>query len=511
MTPRRSALSIWPWLTVGSLAVLVAAAAAALNEPGSPRASSDANRPNIVMLMTDDQTVSDMRALPETRALIGRQGTKFANSFASYPLCCPSRATYLTGQYAHNHGVRSNGPPDGGFQAFRGQGTTFPVALQRAGYRTIQLGKYLNGYGAGPEGPKAVPPGWTDWRASVDFSTYHYWQYTLNENGQLHSFGEAEDDYQTDVYARMAASIIEDEAHTPGPFFLNVAFLAPHAIVGRPTGPPAARRPAGQNHLFRAPQPAVRDIGRFANARLPRPPSFNEADISDKPRFARKRSRLSGDTIADITANYRARLESLLAVDDAVRMIYDALRRTGQLGSTVIIFTSDNGFLLGEHRVPNGKVLVYEPSVRVPLLIRAPGFIHRATSRALVSNVDLAPTILELAGAGPLRKMDGRSLVPLLRNPRRRFRRDLLLESLGAGRIYSAVRQPRFVYVEYRDGERELYDLKRDPFELRNEAAYRSYRSVAAELRRRLQRLRDCRGRGCLADRTGGRRLPGDG
>jgi arylsulfatase A-like enzyme len=375
------------------------------------------------------------------------------------------------------------------------------AALRRTGYETIHIGKYLNGYGY--RTPTYVPPGWSDWLGSVDPSTYRYYRFTLNENGKLHTFGAHA--YQTTVYARLAVNRIRREADRPGPFFLDLAFLAPHAVERETSGlDPADLKAAGAPHSrsgIRFPVPARRDIGRFKHKRLPDQPAFDEADVGDKPPNIRIRPRFNAAEVAEIKHSYRARLETLLAVDRAVVRIIHALAATHQLDNTVVVFTSDNGFFHGEHRVPDGKYLPYEPSIRVPLVVRGPGVAVDATSSALVSNVDLPATIIDLAGADPLRRLDGRSLVPVLADPSvGRVHDAVLVESgknpIGAP-VYHGVRTRRYLYVEYEDGFRELYDLRHDPFQLRNEARAPAQRSVERRLARRLHRAEACAGQAC--------------
>jgi N-acetylglucosamine-6-sulfatase len=440
-------------------------------------------RPNVVVLMTDDQTLESMRVMPNVRALLAAQGTSFANSFVSFSLCCPSRSTFLTGQYAHNHGVMGNAPPQGG-SAKLDHANTLAVWLQRAGYHTVHLGKYLNGYGRDSTPP--VPPGWSEWYGSVDPSTYRFFNYTLDENGTLQTYGTDAASYQTDVYASKAVALVRTLAPRTQPFFLSVAFLAPHN--GQP-------RDADDPRNLGTPSPAPRHRNRFAAEPLPQPPSFNEADVSDKPAAVQRRARLGPARIAAVREMYQQRLESLLAVDEAIERIVAALRDTGELGRTLIVFTSDNGFMHGEHRIPNGKVVVYEPSVRVPLILRGPGVPRGGVQRDLVVNADIAPTILDAANARPGRTVDGRSVLPLARDPGRRLGRDILLETTS----YSAIRTPRFKYVEYRTGEQELYDLANDPYELTSRHADPALAAIKAELARRLALLRTCRGAACRA------------
>jgi arylsulfatase A-like enzyme len=501
--------------------VVLAALAALLVPGGAPRAAADRDRPDVVLIMTDDQTVESLRVMPRTRELLAGQGTTFANSFASYPLCCPSRATLLTGQYAHNSGVLGNRPPQGGYEKLRPTADrTLPVWLARAGYQTVHIGKYLNGYGRGTPATE-VPPGWTDWQGSVDPFTYFMWGYRLNENGVVRQYGRPRVEnpalYQTDVYRDKAVAAIRRSARSDKPLFLSVAFLAPHAEAGRAGGAGATVRSAPRHR------------GRLAGEPLPRPASFDEADVADKPAvLGQAYPRLRPRQVARIRRAYRGRLESLLAVDEAVAAIVAAQREAGRLDDTLFLFTSDNGFFHGEHRVPNGKYLVYEPSVRVPLIVRGPGIPEGRTSRELVANVDLATTILDAADARPRgRTLDGRSLLPFARRASRRSDRAILLETgqttdsgdldqdggpgvtrPGLRRIptYRAVRTDRFKYVEYSTGDRELYDLARDPDELQSVHADRAYARTLAALQRELVRLRRCAGSACRRDAG---RIPG--
>ncbi|MFN2472166.1 MAG: sulfatase [Gaiellaceae bacterium] len=448
--------------------------------------------PNIVVVMTDDQTVEQLRVMPNVRRLIGDAGVVFETNFASYPLCCPSRATFLTGQYAHNHGVLSNRMPTGGYPKLD-HAKTLPVWLRASGYRTIHLGKYLNGYGG--QSATQVPPGWAEWYGSVDPTTYDYVGFTLNENGKHVKYGNAPAAYQTDVYTRKASEIIRRVSSEPAPFFLSVAFLAPH--WGRPRDPDDSR--GGYT-----PAPAARHRDKFAKEPLPRPPSFDEADVADKPLTVRQRPRFTAVQVRAMTENYQQELESLLSVDEGVAQIVAALDQAGVLDRTVILFTSDNGFLHGEHRIREGKNRLYEPSIRVPLLVRGPGFRPGTRVRELTANIDLAPTILDLANAVATRELDGRSLVPLLTDPTRRMARQIVIERPADGptnELFSALRTNRYVYAEYTNGDRELYDLRRDPHQLNSVHAASPYAAIGADLARRLAVLRRCIGAAC-------RRLP---
>jgi N-acetylglucosamine-6-sulfatase len=484
------------------LLLLVLAVIVALST--SQGAEAEDSRPNVVVLMTDDQTVADMAAMSETQRLLGDRGVTFRRSYVSYPVCCPSRATLFSGQYAHSHRVMGLYPPTGGYGRFDKQ-ESLPVWMERAGYTTAHVGKYMNGYGS--DVLDDVPPGWTEWYGAVDGTTYRMWDFTLNENGERRTYGDATQapaDYQTDVYRDKAVDFIERRSRRDAPFFLSVSFLAPHHEG------PAVRARAG-----RLVRPAPRHDGAFAGEPLPLPRGFDEADVSDKPPSVRRLPRLGAAEAARIQARYEDRLESLLAVDEAVAEIVAALERSGKLDETYILFTSDNGYMQGEHRVPSGKMLPYEPSTRVPLLLRGPGLPQGAASRALVANVDLAPTILDLAGAQPGKLLDGRSLMPLARRPGLRTRRPILhetggqrylpLSELDAGALpstrevmsYQAVRTERYLYVRYRSGVRELYDMKRDPAQLESRHRDMRYRAIQKRLDGMLRRLIRCRGGAC--------------
>ena len=453
--------------------------------------AAPAERPNIVVIMTDDQTLESMRVMSGVRRSLAAEGTSFERAFVSNALCCPSRATLFSGQYSHNHGVIGNVPPDGGYGRLDKR-NWLPVWLQRAGYRTVHIGKFLNQYGI--RNPTEVPLGWSEWYASVDPSTYFFYGYTLNENGLLYQYGLDRNPiyYSTDYYAERALSIIRRMGDTRTPFFLSLAFLAPHS-----GGPADPDDPPG----LVTPSPAPRHINRFAGERLPPDPAYNEGDLSDKPSFIQALPPINATRAAAIDENYQQRLESLLAVDEAVVRLVDTLRSERELDNTLILFTSDNGFFHGEHRVQLGKVLVYEPSIRVPLIMRGPGVPEGARRRQLVTNADLAPTILEAAGAKPGKPQDGRSLFPLLEDRGLEWGRDLLIE--GAPGVnqpaFDAIRTYRYVYVQHANGERELYDLERDPYQLTSLHNDPAYAGVQAELALRLGLLSVCAGPSCRA------------
>jgi N-acetylglucosamine-6-sulfatase len=469
---------------------------------GTDAAEGSQARPNVVQVMTDDQTVESLRVMPNVRSLLAEQGVTFDNYVVNYSLCCPSRATWLTGQYAHNHGVRGNEPPSGGYAALDGR-WTLPVWLQRAGYYTAHVGKYLNGYGSTTPDTE-IPPGWTNWEGALDDpddymgGSYTMYGYTLNENGSIVHYGStpgAPDPatYQTDVYSAKAEEVIRDRAPLSKPFYLSVAPLAPHYEGS------LACTCAGDN-----PRAAPRHQGNFSSASLPRPPSFNEADVSDKPAEIRNMGPMAPVGITLVEDAYRERLESLLAVDEMVQNIVDALGDTGELDDTVVIFTSDNGFFQGEHRIRDGKVRLYEEAIKVPMIVRGPGFPRDVTRTQLTSNVDLAPTILDLADAAPVgRSLDGVSLLPLAADPLTHTGRAISLEAFfnadGPGEDpanpptrYRGIRTDRYLYVEHGTSERELYDLRTDPFQLSSLHASADHEPESRRLAYLLHRTQEC-------------------
>ena len=446
---------------------------------GAPLASEKSSaRPNIVFILTDDQDLllDSMAFMPQTRALIAERGMTFTQDFVPLSLCCPSRSTIFTGLYPHNHQVFTNHAPDGGFEKFEKLGheeTTIATALHAAGYRTALLGKYLNHY-PGKGDPTHVPPGWDEFATPAAGGPYNEFHYTLNENGTLVSYGNAPEDYLTDVLARKATSFIRESVARRQPFFLYLATYAPH-------------RPA---------TPAPRHAHLFPGIHAPRTPSFNEADVSDKPERIRHLPLLSAANIQGIDALYRRRVQSLQAVDEAVAALVQTLADTGQLDDTYIFFTSDNGFHMGQHRMKPGKYTPYETDIHMPLFVRGPGVAPGSSTSEATSSVDFAPTIADLAGA-PLQLIaDGRSFAPILHGQKPSgWRQVVLLEQFkftpddnppddvleppdpqdGGVVDYPAhlgVRNPDFKYVEYQSGEREVYDLQHDPDELNNLASH---------------------------------------
>ena len=528
---------------LGTLAAALAAAAPAQARPA--KAAAD-GRPNILVVMTDDQAVADVKHMPNVRRLLAAQGTTFADAVDSYPLCCPARATFITGQYAHNHDVSGNFWPYGWY-GMKGRANTLPAWLQKAGYRTALIGKWLNGYGA-RDAHGEVPKGFDIWRGLLDVSAYDYFNFVMNRDGKLKSWGdpvfarklvefadievlpqenpglgnvlrrlrevfgdgpytywgkEDPDDYSPDVTGEITAQLVERERTSRDPFFIWWSVAAPHREDVATT---LMRRPG------RDPRPAPRYEKQASRYRLPRPPSFNEADVGDKPSNVRDSAPpLSDAQIEQLQLDYEGRIGSLLAVDDHVKKLVSALRRTGQLDNTLIVFLSDNGWLQGEHRIPGDKYLPYEESLRVPFILRGPGVPAGRVVRGQVANIDFAPTLLDAARARPGRTLDGVSLLPAARDPRRRPNRAIGLEALyrlfGDGdfgpfnawdRPYTGVRTDRYTYAVFTEtGERELYDRTKDPHQLRNVAGDPAYAKVLSRLEAKRQKLKGCRGSSC--------------
>ena len=442
-------------------------------DEGALNAARGEARNNVILIVSDDERLSEMDLLGRASELVGgAQGTTFPNFIISTSLCCPSRATMLTGQYGRNSGVIANVPPHGGYTMLQAD-TALPVWLQEAGYYTGHIGKYLNGYGRiwedlGTTGLE-VPPGWDDWQGLADPWAYRYTQFMLNDNGVPVPYFAGE--YQTDVLAERAKAFIRERADANEPFFLEIMPAAPHTEFQAPwqwRNQNDAQSNLDMNSVGH-PQAPARYQGAFADEPLPQPPSFNEEDVSDKPSHIRELPRLSDNPddpvgIPEITELYRARLRALLAVYDLVEGVIETLESTGQLDNTNIIYTSDNGFYLGEHRLPKNKKDFYAPSIRLRLFARGPDFPAGEVRPELIGNVDIPATIADIAGATPMVPQDGQSMLDIVRNPGLQQDRAIVIEQRGP--IAQGVRTDRYTYVEYNNGERELYDLKQDPHQI---------------------------------------------
>jgi arylsulfatase A-like enzyme len=462
--------------------------------------------PNVIFILTDDLDARLIAYMPNLQKLLVEQGVTLSNFFVNVSLCCPSRANILRGQYAHNTQILTNLMPSGGFQKFYNLGhenSTVATWLQAAGYRTCYLGKYLNGYPAGAQ-PTHVPAGWSEWYSPSAGSPYSNFNYVMNENGKLIRYGSRPEDYLTDVVARKSIDFIKRTTAEGKPFFIHLALYVPHS--------PAT--------------PAPRHAHLFTDAKLPRPPSFNEADVSDKPQYIRNRPPLTNRQIAQMGDFYRKRLQSLQAVDEMIAGLVEALQTVGQLDNTYIFFTSDNGFHMGEHRLNSGKQTAYEEDIRVMLLVRGPSVPAGQVLEHVTGTIDLAPTFAELGGATIPDFVDGRSLVSLFKGgspSAEAWRQGFLIEHWNQQRRetvesdgvleppdpmeleqtqqlaipqFDAIRTRDYLYVEYVTGERELYDLKNDSYQLESLHA-KADPALLKSLSERLAKLKACEGASC--------------
>jgi N-acetylglucosamine-6-sulfatase len=504
------ALQFWclAWLVVPATSL----AAGGRQASGTAAASS---APNILFILTDDHDVQSgtLQYMPHLQALLAEQGTTFGNMLVPLSLCCPSRTTILRGQFPHNTQVTTNALPNGGFEkahALNLESATLATVLHAAGYRTVLLGKYLNGY-PDTAGPTYIPPGWDEWFSPAAGNPYSEYNYTLNENGTLVQYHASAADYLTDVIYARAVDFITRAAGTPSqPLFIYFATYAPHSPY----------------------TPAPRHANLFPGLKAPKWPSFNEADVSDKPAYMSAKPLLTEAQITNIDTSYRKRVQALQAVDEAISGLLDALSATGRLANTYVVFASDNGYHMGEHRLLPGKYTPYETDLRVPLIVRGPGVPAGVVRTEFAANVDLAETFAELAGVAPLPFSDGRSLAPLLRSgPAASWREAFLLEEFGGGAFvlgdetdatnpastlgtreppdagdlaapavtipsYYGFHAPTYKYIEYQTGEKELYVLSADPYELSNKAAAVSP-DIATALGAYLRTLNTCSGDGC--------------
>ena len=462
-----------------SLALPCSLAASALAAPpGGPR-------PNILFIQADDLDYGLFEHMVKVRQLITEPGMEFAKHYASLPLCAPSRATMLRGQYAHNTRVMDNQHPYGGFDRLFLDGleaSTLATWLQGSGYRTGYMGKYLNGYPGEKvsAGLTYIPPGWNDWFVPNGGDAYRQLVYTVNDNGNTLSFDGDPRTHFHDVLTQQASRFLRQAASDPvgRPFFLCVNPYLPH-------GPSMA---------------PGRYLELLPEVRLPRSPNFNEADVSDKPSWVRKLPLLDAPTIEGMQRLYRRRRQSALALDDLVQTLMQVLGSTGQLANTYVFFTSDNGHYQGQHRIKVDKRRVYDEDLRVPLVLRGPGIAAGRRVHQLTANVDLAPTIAQMAGMTPPGFVDGRSLVPLLAGAApARWRASLLLESQppevnSIYLSYSGLRTTNHrTFALYEYGFGEYYDMRIDPYQLVN--CYTTMEAkLKAALREQLRALRNASG-----------------
>ncbi|MBN8655105.1 MAG: sulfatase [Anaerolineae bacterium] len=452
-----------------------------IESPASQDRLND-SRPNIILIVTDDQPYHTVDYMPFVKTELMHNGIVFENGFATTPLCCPGRASILSGQYAHNHQVLTNTLPLGGAEKFNAD-SSFSIQLKDSGYTTAYLGKYLNGYdNLSPLG--VVPPGWDVWNvftgknltASEDAGNLqYYYNFSLSQNGEIVEYKRNNANFSTDVITNYALAFIRDAKDAP--FFMTVNYYNPHSpYISAPRHKESFRASTGWDWVQY------------------RPPSFNEENIRDKPDYIGDLSPLSEEELD--TAHLQI-LRSLLSVDDGVASIAAALKKAGLDENTIIIYTTDNGLTLGDHRFGVTKNCPYDACAKVPFIVYAPGYFKARTDSSLVANIDLYSTIADWAGFQVPETVDGLDMVPLLEDPAAPWRDAILIEHWpteeGVGSMipeFYAIRTEEWKYTEYSTGEVELYDLVNDPYELQNVAGKNDYREIQAELVARLQELK---------------------
>ena len=497
--------------------------------PKDAAAPSSSSRPNIVTVVTDDMRTDDLRWMPNVRKLVEDQGLDFRNSFSSYPLCAPARSSLLTGQYAHNTGVLAVDPPEN-YRAFDDRATV-ATSMNRAGYNTVFVGKYMNGYGVdksavtGKNSFRYVPPGWTDWWGSVNRpadsqlsgGTYQYFHVLLNHNGTIDDSHKGV--YQTVAEGRLTRRLVTKYHRSPKPFFLYFAPIAPHFGAPREKGDPRGIfwPGTGSPEKFKTPARPGRVKGMFDKeitraSGLPADGSESQKDVSRLPRPMRWLPPIVANEKKAMLKLTRQRAESLFVLDQQIGKLVKTLKKTGEYDDTVLMFTSDNGYFLGEHRNRQGKIWAHEPSLRVPFLVTGPGIPH-GTRYDPISSADITATILDLGGASAPHPADGASVVPTFTRDRG-WRVPLVVEGQeDAAEMNTAkenpppgfdnaltgtgVRTARWKYVRYVDGDAELYDLDHDPNELDNVYGKPRYADVQAQLARLWKQYRGCAGASC--------------
>jgi arylsulfatase A-like enzyme len=475
-------------LSTGVTALTLHTASGAAAAAPQPAAAAVDARPNIVLVTADDMSRTDLRWMPETQRLLRAGGVQLSDFISNHPLCCPARAQVMTGQYAHNSGVRHNTGEHGGYQALADPGNNIGAWLEDSGYRTAFVGKHMNGW----EADGTRQPGWTVFDPLLR-NVYSPYDVTMYNNGTPQLVPSL---HTSDVVGRRSVRYIKRFAASGSPFFVWTSQVAPHGMY--------------VNGKWQLPVPAARHQGLYPYAVPPSvsDPAFNEADVSDKAAWVRTTAPVQRTAMIDW---HRARIRSLRSVDDQVKATVDALRDTGELATTYIFFTSDNGYLLGEHRLQN-KNKPYEQSLRVPLVVRGPGLAAGAVRRSTYGMVDLPATFVDLAGGVPAgRTLDGRSMMATLRTGAPGYGHYLIQAALGASAEstgpagngsewwWRGVRSQRYVYWRYEDGFEELYDFVTDPHQLQNVAGRLGYTDVQADLAARLAALETCVGVTCQA------------
>ncbi len=449
--------------------------------PGAPD-----ERPNIVFVLADDFSMNLLRHLPAVRTM-QRQGTTFDSYFITNSLCCPSRTTIMTGQYSHNTGIFRNHGATGGYRAFRSKQLdqdTFATDLQQAGYRTAMMGKFLNEYEPGTTDDPSLnqPAGWDEWALGADaYKNYHY---NLNQTGEVVHYAGEPEDYLTDVISERGREFIERTAAEKQPFLLEVSTYTPHKPYT-----PAERH----KHLFK-------------DEKVPRVKSYDQPNI-DAPKWLASQE-LTAAQKKKMDSQYRKRLRSVQAISDLIENLREQLRKSGVEDNTYFVFSSDNGYHMGEHAMVSGKMTAFNTDINVPLVVVGPDVPAGHKVSELTQSIDLRPTFSDLAGAPVPQTTDGASLAPLWRGGTNE-RDFVLVEHRGPNHDpndpdvdtfrspnppdYGALRGKSWLYVEYGTGEREYYDRAKDPSERRNIAASLS-KAELRDLHQKLKAAEACAG-----------------
>lgn len=466
-------------------------------EPPLPEVTSAAasDAPNVLLITTDDQSLEDMRWMPKTRRLLGERGMTFSQMLSPHPLCCPARAEILTGQFAQNNGVHTNGGRYGGYKALKSPQNTLPRWLYAGGFHTAVVGKFINHWKPNRDG---VPLGWEyfDVSRTSGFGYYDFKMFTQGKKRRYNNGKAYSTTYTTNRtvalvrnWAEQGAAEASDQEDDK-PFFIWSSYYAPHGLCG-------------EGDCKKPPTPERRHARAYKDAKSPSLTKKSFSAALDEPNGV-----IAGSPVADrgqVQSMFRERIRSLKSVDDGVERIVQALEDAGELENTIILFTSDNGYLLGEHRY-QGKVLAYEEALRVPLLARGPGIPQGATSDEMITMVDLAPTILGVTGvAATGRTLDGRDMTAVLRGTGTKNDDTLLIQAGGFPNgearewLYRGVRTSRYTFTNWhrdRGHFYELFDRRVDPDQVQNLATDRRYARVVQELRRRTSELNRCSGAG---------------
>ncbi|MGD9960424.1 sulfatase family protein [Nocardioides sp.] len=464
-----------------------------LTDPVSPSRFTAPAKPNLLMITVDDAAQVDLRYMPHVQRLLADQGVTLNNGIAPTPICVPARASLISGQYAHNHGALTINGAGGGFEAFQDD-DTLPVWLQKAGYDTLFIGKYLNGYGERGSNTY-VPPGWTDWRATVDPTTYNFLRPTVNNNGT----NVRHDEYSSNLFSDLSTDMLSAPQRKKRPWYLWVNYVAPHTGGPNEADDPVNTHPDDPKPV-KTTTPDKRDQNTFSDLALPDKPNMFE-NTDDKAIIRATHRVWSEDRKEELVEAHQQRVEALQSVDRAVARTVQTLRRTGQLDNTYIVFTSDNGYVLGEHNL-EGKLWYFREIVGIPMYVRGPGLRAGSVSSTPVTNADWAPTFAALAGATPTRPVDGLDVMPWLEGPA--TTRVVPIEAYpvqgGTTPRYTGVVVGPWTYVRSIGGREELYYRKVDPWQINNLRRDPRFRTQLRALSALTDQYADCAASTCPSD-----------